>query len=482
MGFEIDSFVHGSFSWIDWTFISRVSYVLAAFSVIAEFSVKGEGVADLKQVHVVVRHGARAPLQNFDGSGYYSGDWPHGLAQLTAEGIMQQYQLGSFLRRRYSKFLTPDKELEEIYVQSTDHDRTLQSALAMSAGLFLPSDNHSWESPGQAVPLAKMWQPIPVHTTSLDHEYILKPTAKCQKLERLNRDLHNMPKMAQAAQEFQETDKLLAKYIAQLKAPKGHKTTFWERVPVAADMFASLSSRSLALPPWMRNIELMNNVTSLADLQFMHWVGAFDDEERSRIVGGALLNIILERMRNSTKGEIVPKFFLYSGHDSSVAGLLSTLQVYNSSRVPSLHRIPLYNAFVIMELFANNTVRITYSSAKELRRNNTEWRDAELFIYKHPNCSVYCPLVDMIEMNQRYVVANWEHECDDRNFLLRAITEHVPASGAWATIGVLGVLLVMFVGFRWWKDRKHHFNNRPVASQSLSDSVISYRTLENLNA
>jgi lysosomal acid phosphatase len=76
---------------------------------------------------------------------------------LSQEGKERHFKLGQLNRERYGNFLSETYNPDEIYVRSTDVDRTLMSAECHLAGLFQPSDNQTWH-PDLA------WQPIPVHT------------------------------------------------------------------------------------------------------------------------------------------------------------------------------------------------------------------------------------------------------------------------------------------------------------------------------
>ncbi|EPB72485.1 hypothetical protein ANCCEY_08426 [Ancylostoma ceylanicum] len=102
-----------------------------------------------------------------------------GLAARTS----QQYRLGKWLRARYGKFLGDRFDRHEVFVRSSDYNRTLMSAQANMAGevvilmesccvlplhsvmvnviyfagLFPPSKSEMWET-GLA------WQPVPVHS------------------------------------------------------------------------------------------------------------------------------------------------------------------------------------------------------------------------------------------------------------------------------------------------------------------------------
>lgn len=65
--------------------------------------------------------------------------------------------MGQFFRRRYDKLISRKYIADEVYVHSTDYDRTLMSAQICLAGLYPPTDEEKWHD-------KIMWHPIPVHT------------------------------------------------------------------------------------------------------------------------------------------------------------------------------------------------------------------------------------------------------------------------------------------------------------------------------
>ena len=71
---------------------------------------------------------------------------------------MQHYELGKWLRQRYRTVINESYSKDEIYIQSTDVDRALMSALSNLAGLYTPKTKQIWNK-------NIAWQPIPVHTT-----------------------------------------------------------------------------------------------------------------------------------------------------------------------------------------------------------------------------------------------------------------------------------------------------------------------------
>lgn len=107
-------------------------------------------------------------------------DWPNGyvlkisnfhsffccnsrFGQLTITGIEEHYRLGKYLRTRYGSILSPNYTASEIYVRSTDYDRTLMSAQSNLAGLY-----QLYNVSDDKIPI----QPIPIHTEDTSHDFV----------------------------------------------------------------------------------------------------------------------------------------------------------------------------------------------------------------------------------------------------------------------------------------------------------------------
>lgn len=80
--------------------------------------------------------------------------------------MQQEFALGQWLRRRYTNFLNTTFHVDDIYVQSSDVDRTLMSAQSTLAGLYPPVGNKIWNR-------NILWQPIPVHTMPVSEDYLI---------------------------------------------------------------------------------------------------------------------------------------------------------------------------------------------------------------------------------------------------------------------------------------------------------------------
>ena len=73
----------------------------------------------------LTRHGARAPYEDIKPEEFHVGK-----GMLTASGMRQTYLKGRYARERYINFLSPEFNEDEVFVQSTDMDRTIQSGYA----------------------------------------------------------------------------------------------------------------------------------------------------------------------------------------------------------------------------------------------------------------------------------------------------------------------------------------------------------------
>ncbi|VDK23015.1 unnamed protein product [Anisakis simplex] len=95
--------------------------------------------------------------------------------------MKQQYSLGRLIRERYIEsaeqpLLSPTYNAKEIYVRSTDVNRTLVSAMSNLAGMY------PYGVPGSDYPHIKNgswpahWTPIPVHTVEFETDHVRSVT------------------------------------------------------------------------------------------------------------------------------------------------------------------------------------------------------------------------------------------------------------------------------------------------------------------
>jgi len=90
-------------------------------------------------VFELVRHGARAPIMDIDLAEFAVDE-----GMLTASGMRQRYLLGRHSRQRYTEeyqLLSPNYVPGEVYMQSTDVNRTITSGYSELLGLFPPGQS-----------------------------------------------------------------------------------------------------------------------------------------------------------------------------------------------------------------------------------------------------------------------------------------------------------------------------------------------------
>ncbi|NWS40217.1 PPAP phosphatase, partial [Probosciger aterrimus] len=355
----------------------------------------------LKFVSVVFRHGDHTPQEFFPTDKHKEAGRQQGYGQLTKLGIQQQYELGQYLRRRYSYFLSvvyKQCEASTIYVQSTDCDYTLMSAQASLAGLYPPTQDQIW-NPGI------LWQPIPVHTVPLSHDRLLYlPFSHCPKYNELLRETF-------ATRDFQR----------QLKQYRVKYFQFWKSnsiVPLLSTLSNSMCSfqifnlhrkslcflsslqdiNNYTLPVWATH-GVRTKLTKLSELLVQAEFGFHKQIQKSRLQGGILLKAILKHISDARKPSHQQKMVMYSAHAATIAALQMALNVFNG-------KLPPYSACHFFELYQEKngqqyTIEIYY-------RNNTQRDPHPLTL---PGCKFRCPLERFTHLVSPVLVHYWTREC-----------------------------------------------------------------------
>ena len=142
------------------------------------------------KLHMVIeftRHGDRTPIWTFPTLQQTVSEWWQGWGQLTPTGIKQHFELGQRLRAKYGPdgagLLSSSYKRNEVWVRSTDIDRTLMSAQAQMAGLFPPGTAQQTSSltyPTAENGLPYGWQAVPIHTVPVEDDLLLVPWKGCR--------------------------------------------------------------------------------------------------------------------------------------------------------------------------------------------------------------------------------------------------------------------------------------------------------------
>uniref|UniRef100_A0A672TLR2 acid phosphatase n=1 Tax=Strigops habroptila TaxID=2489341 RepID=A0A672TLR2_STRHB len=332
--------------------------VTALIASITKDPIKAKGIPSVFQVF---RHGDHTPQEFFPTDKHKAGR-QQGYGQLTKLGIQQQYELGQYMRRRYSYFLSVVYKQCEIYVQSTDCDHTLTSAQASLAGLYPPTQDQIW-NPGI------LWQPIPVHTVPLSHDRLLYlPFSHCPKYNELLRETF-------ATRDFQR----------QLK----------QKSPCFLSSLQDINNYTL--PVWATH-GVRTKLIKLSELLLQAEFGFHKQIQKSRLQGESnAYALSLEIMKpmdlHTQEGRMI-----HYRHAVTIAALQMALNVFNG-------KLPPYSACHFFELYQEKNGQYTI----EMYYRNNSLRDPHPLTL--PGCKFRCPLERFIQLVSPVLVHYWTREC-----------------------------------------------------------------------
>ncbi|KER33542.1 hypothetical protein T265_00653 [Opisthorchis viverrini] len=257
----------------------------------------------------------------------------HSPGQLTEKGIVQEFQLGQWIRQRYNEYIPSMYNGSELHMRSTDVDRTLMSAQAVAAGIY---QNASSPLQDYGIP----WRPIPVHTVRQEADVLLS-IAKCPCLDVLRKIQMN----SDAAISFEQSHRSLFELIN-----KNMETAKIDRFNLMSlvDLFICMRAHNMSLPGWCTE-EVFHEMVEVG--KFFWAYASTPDILRLEI--GVFLDVFVHHLKsitNATNSSTVQGHQLsvqhtmaYSAHDTDVTYLLGAFGAFNNETIP-------YSAAIVFEL------------------------------------------------------------------------------------------------------------------------------------
>lgn len=326
--------------------------------------------ANLKQLHVITRHGSRPTLsKDSDTLAEFGGD------TLTPLGQKQLWELGTWLRGKYAVdgFLEMyDHRVDRL--ESSDLDRTLTSANSLSMGLFPLKARLGGFADEFYQSLLPNAPAIPVFTRQDDNDVYLRAYHRCPKFtENLQRlymtegwktlESNSNSLLEKLAENFPTLASDMNGDAAQLR----DVWNYYDPIHVARtecnpnpDSFAC---QALVEDPNVRNILTDTEFSELESLVHQTEQLKFGLSTANKLLGSNLLWQILNRASQGGR------FFLYSAHAPTILGLLSTLKEWDIDEL-----FVDYGSALIIEIYEESyqswSIRIVYKSAS--RQKATE--------------------------------------------------------------------------------------------------------------
>lgn len=376
--------------------------------------------------HVLYRHGDRTPIDPYPNDPWKDpSHWTAGWGQLTNAGKHRHLELGRYLRKRYATLLKDTYTNSEIYVRSTDVDRTLMSAESNLAGLYPPVGPDQWDQLIQ-------WQPIPVHTVPEELDEVLAAKKPCAAFDmELKKYKHT--------DEFQAYNKSLEPVYEYVTA---HSGRIVDSLTTAQNIYSCLHIEELnnfTLPEWTKQVY----PEPLRSISARSFATKTNTPLMARLKTGPLVKEILERFRAKVDRKLKPdrSVWVYSAHDTTVANLLNALRLFD------LHNPP-FAACVLLELRQPKTGGEPYVSV--YYKNSS----ADPILLDIPDCDQRCPLGLMFKVYEDILPENWKRECQVSFLSLTYVEADVGTSGGMiglvlvAAVAVLGLVIALLTLYR----------------------------------
>nr|CAD2164732.1 unnamed protein product [Meloidogyne enterolobii] len=268
---------------------------------IAQFGIFVESKDELLLVQAFWRHGDRWPITTYANDPIKEDRWLQGWGQLTPKGMSQQVILGDKLAQKYIrelKFVSPRYKSAEIYVRSTDFNRTLTSAISNMVG-FYKNGEPGEDFPEDAWP--KGFTPVAVHSTSSQGDQLVTDmVSPCPRLSEMQILMKKTPEYEKLMSDkkwiFDDLTKFCGQAINTSNVGMLQDTLFIE------DLYKN--KLKLEMPEWTQNKTIRAEIKNISDLMnewnngrgLKPFNGVDFSLELPRIHGGPILWLLIGNM------------------------------------------------------------------------------------------------------------------------------------------------------------------------------------------
>lgn len=342
---------------------------------------------ELKLLNVIFRHGDRTPDDNqfekYPNDPYLNYSfYPMGRGQLTKIGMQREYRLGEFLRKRYDDYLGTTYIPKTIEALSSDYDRTKISLQLVLAGLFPAKGIQIWHP-------KLRWQPIPTKYLSRINDNLFLGDDCPRYLDEYNKLLESS--------EYKKEIEQYIDFMNELTKYTGKNISTPLDIYYIYHTLMAEYSMGLPLPAWTK--PLFPNGRLYNGILFAYKVANYNKSMR-RIYGGAMLKEFIKNIVGHVNGtfETEKKVFLYSAHETNIASLLSTLNIFKP-------HVPAYSSSVFMELLYKEGIYY-------VRVLHYLGIPSNLEVLRLPGCEDICPLDTFFQLTIDDIPSDEDMVCD----------------------------------------------------------------------
>lgn len=423
------------------------------------------------------RHGSRAPVTFFPWD--EDGRWGNEPGELTCMGMRQHFLIGSELRQRYvvnQEVISGQFNESQVWLQSSDVNRTLMSAESQITGLFpqgpsididladafippiqIPDLSNQLDALGtSALPYQR--QSFPVHTVPSAEDLMLRPVKACQAIVNYNNQLIQTTAYNDTAYSSPLVTEILAEVLPGKKLAKHY-----------LDIFNSIICNTFM------GYELPGNFTAeflQEGLEIFNTLFAmyYQEDNITRLYSAAFFAELVSHLEALQSGTEETTFRYYSSHEETIAGVLAGLEVFPGPQPPFASTL----IFEVSETYDAMTIRVLYNDV----------------VMSIPTCpSVDCPLGTFLSFLELRGIADFEQECAGGTQTWNRLTNgsegsmDSPGKGdksvvwaGWMTVAFVCIVLIAGISIMLFTRFK------PTRQLDFSQEKLNVQTLDTIRA
>ena len=353
------------------------------FLILSLTTIKNENNS-LRFSFIIFRHGARSPYDDMssDFKDLFNYEW-EGKKELTSIGQRQHFQLGNRHRKRYMtdfNLIKKNYDPREIYVISTDTNRTIMSAQCQLQGLYLenglelndnqikfsnpPNDEINYKEEKEKLKnyvLPNKIEIVPIHQFFVkDHTFQLEDQRYCPGLNKTYIENRERKEIKDFMDKFirEYGQKLINKMREKIEEKDLKKFYTYKKALDVFDTIISIYSDG-------RNMDIFGSEEEIKKLidtsyEFLYYDFLGNNSDHNINIGlysmsptfEKLINWMDLKIKKDKEGDLnylgydLPKLVLYSAHDYTVGAFeLFMYAVFNTSI-----NFPYYASFANLEL------------------------------------------------------------------------------------------------------------------------------------